>query len=618
MAVDGSVASLPAVALMDSAGGLERATDPFREHYGDWPDALSRDGQLNNIFGGGLDRASVSIAGVTVEIEAVRDVQGERHALLTLPEQDEGRGRGGFVSERFDDSPALIWLKDLDGRYLHANRRFTELLSTDEQLLLGHTDRELPPRDVVDGPRVVEGIPPDREPLQLEYTIGPYEGRPAFAVLRFAVRDRAGDPIAVCGVAAPLPEAQVARGECARLMRIERWSRLDAGEIKRELLDEWGIVHEPDRPDTETPTADSTQTGFDGAGVQLEVLTAARDAAITERDAALAGLEQARLETEKLTGAAAEVERLQGEVERYRRDVDEAEARRHAAEGEIQEIRAQLAASDQAADTEIQQLQVELNDERRRFAEIQAELVQARDRSTAEVKSLRAELDNVRVHAADAEPVRQELQDQNRQLAAHLNDERERAAAQVNGLQTELAQARQHATEIERHVADTDAQLDAYRQATETEVDALQAELHEARERAAEVDHFREQLEQSAAQLAAVQAELNLARQQDSDVQRLQQELEQHRRHAEQTAASSPPTARRRRARYIDSTPSSTKPAKRDTEVESLQRAAATTPAPRRREREPAQRLPPGHRNRNPTARSRAERRAPAVRSLTS
>ena len=45
------------------------------------------------------------------------------------------------------------------------------------------------------------------EPLELEYTIGAFEERPAFAALRFALRDADGQPTAICGVAASVAEA---------------------------------------------------------------------------------------------------------------------------------------------------------------------------------------------------------------------------------------------------------------------------------------------------------------------------------------------------------------------------------------------------------------------------
>src|SRR5947209_4078272 len=98
------------------------------------------------------------------------------------------------------------------------------------------------PQDSIEAPRLQARQMATEEPLELEYTVAAFDDRPAFAVLRFALRDRGGRPVAVCGVAAPVAEAHLARSECERLMRIERWSRLDDAAIREELLVEWDLT----------------------------------------------------------------------------------------------------------------------------------------------------------------------------------------------------------------------------------------------------------------------------------------------------------------------------------------------------------------------------------------
>ena len=147
-----------------------------------------------------------------------------------------------MLEEPVDESPAIVWLKDLDGRYLHVNSRYIEQLGTDAELVCGHTDAELTAAASIEGLRLEEKDTAGQEPLELEYMIGAFEERPAFAALRFALRDGDGQPTAICGVAAPLAEASLARSECERLMRIDRWRRLDALAIRQELLDEWGLT----------------------------------------------------------------------------------------------------------------------------------------------------------------------------------------------------------------------------------------------------------------------------------------------------------------------------------------------------------------------------------------
>ena len=81
------------------------------------------------------------------------------------------------------------------------NRRYLEEMQIAPDSIVGVTDAGLPVRQAIDGPRMATRTPA-QEPLELEYIVAPYEGRPALSVLRFAVRDLDGAPIALCGVAA--------------------------------------------------------------------------------------------------------------------------------------------------------------------------------------------------------------------------------------------------------------------------------------------------------------------------------------------------------------------------------------------------------------------------------
>src|SRR5947209_936782 len=238
--------SSPALALIGTGGRIEQSTESFRRRYEDQAELYRQSPQLESVLVGESERAVVTLDGVSAEIEAVTDSAGMRHALLTVTAEEPaaaGQEENSLLAEPLDDSPAIVWLKDLQGRYLRANERYTALLGTSFDRLSGQTDAELPARETVDGPRLqAGGSSSSTEPLQFEYTVPPFEGRPALAALRFAVRDRTGKPVAVCGVAAPLDDAGVARQEAARLIDVERWSALDAGPVRSEVLSEWGIV----------------------------------------------------------------------------------------------------------------------------------------------------------------------------------------------------------------------------------------------------------------------------------------------------------------------------------------------------------------------------------------
>jgi PAS domain-containing protein len=341
------------VAVLSEAGSVERATRGFLDRF------EVRDGSLVSppeevelITTGRVDRAGVPFEGLEASLVAVLDSNGRRLALLTTPtvrDAGEIQPASPVFEEPLDDSPAIIWLKDLEGRYLRVNRRYVTQLETDSERVCGYTDAELTAAGSIEGLRLEDKDIAERNPLELEYLIGAFEERPAFVALRFALRDGDGQPTATCSVAAPVAEAALARAECDRLMRIDRWGRLDALAIRQELLDEWELT-----------LADGS------AGPPLD-----RDdrvaAALLERDEALASA--ARLEQELVEGreqrdslrseseqAARRAEELDGAVTAEHARGDGLEQSLARAETHVTELEAELTAVRSELEEHLQQV----------------------------------------------------------------------------------------------------------------------------------------------------------------------------------------------------------------------------------------------------------------------
>jgi PAS domain-containing protein len=138
-----------------------------------------------------------------------------------------------------DDSRAITWLKDLEGRYLYINPRYSEQLGVAPERIRGRTDAELSQFEAIDGPRSKR--PGGPEPLQLEYVIPAFDRRPAYTAMRFPVQDGAGTPIAVCGVASAADQADIANAECERLLTVLHWLHGEPAALRRLALANWGI-----------------------------------------------------------------------------------------------------------------------------------------------------------------------------------------------------------------------------------------------------------------------------------------------------------------------------------------------------------------------------------------
>src|SRR6185312_15898691 len=447
MATLAAVTNIPALGLVGEDGKLERATEPFRRWYAENEEPCRESAELGRVLEGQANAAVLKLGGVTVDIAAMADRVGGRHILLTLPTSalpSIGDAGEALLDGALDESPALVWLKDLDGRYVRVNSRFTALLGTTEERLLGRTDAEVPPAETVDGPRAQDREEGVEEPLQLEYVVGPYQGREALVVLRFPVRDRQGTPALVCGVAAPSSEAQVARSEAARLLRVERWSRLDAESVRAELLSDWGLLPDARGRIAATPVTDAAPGSAEQEAAVAEA-RAERATAVAERDTALTANEKLTADLAASTARVAELERaLQS-------------ARSGAEQGDAE---AKLA--EQAAE-----LDRALTRERERAEELERTLTLVRQRLGDDAEAARAEVQRAR---ADAEAARTDLEKARADAEAvrtAATAERESAAKATAELKRSLRQSHDHLTALERQQSadDTGAQLRAVEKA---------------------------------------------------------------------------------------------------------------------------------------------------------
>ena len=462
MATLAAVTNMPALALLGEDGKLQRSTEPFRRWYAGKEELCLQAPELKRVLDGEANAAVLKLDGIAMDIAAMADRSGGRHILLTLPTEELpslGDAGGALLDGALDESPALVWLKDLEGRYVRANARFTGLLGTSEDRLIGRTDAELPPAETVDGPRVHERDAGDEveEPLQLEYVVAPFQGRDALVALRFPVGDRQGVPTLVCGVAAPSSQAGVARSEAARLLRIERWSRLDADSVLAELLAEWDLL--PDaRGRAVTPgAAPEVASGAVDPEHQAAVAEARaeRATAIAERDSALGANEQL---TDELQAARTRL----ADLERALRDARE--------DSGPSDAEAMLAA--QAAE-----LERGLTRERERAQELERTLTMVRERLGDDAEAARVEVQRARADAeaarteverarADADAARVDLDKARADadaLRATASAEREAASNAAASLEREVKQARDQLAALERQQSadDSGAQLRA-------------------------------------------------------------------------------------------------------------------------------------------------------------
>lgn len=128
--------------------------------------------------------------------------QAELHKV-----EDALRANQAQMQAIMDNSPAAIFIKDVEGRHLFVNRRFEELNHVERAHVLGKTDHDLFSRDVADTFRANDrAVLAAGTALQSEEVV-PQDGEArTFFSVKFPLRDARGQTYAVCGIATDISE----------------------------------------------------------------------------------------------------------------------------------------------------------------------------------------------------------------------------------------------------------------------------------------------------------------------------------------------------------------------------------------------------------------------------
>jgi PAS domain S-box-containing protein len=142
-----------------------------------------------------------------------------------------------------DNTTAVIFVKDLDLRYLLVNREYERRHQVQRDLIRGKTDYDIHPRDVAQAVRandrqVIEaGVP-----FQFEESVPSTEGERYYISSKFLLRDGTGKPYAVCGIATDITELKRAEAETRRsFQQLVHLTRVTlVGELSGSVIHELG------------------------------------------------------------------------------------------------------------------------------------------------------------------------------------------------------------------------------------------------------------------------------------------------------------------------------------------------------------------------------------------
>ena len=149
-----------------------------------------------------------------------RDIS-EKKPLETNLQESEAR-----LLAIIDNAPAVIFIKDTDGRYLHVNRYYEELFHVDKAVIHGKSVYDIYPSEManvmaINDQKVFEnGLP-----VEVEEIVPLEDGFHTFLTVKFPLSNQSGEIYAVGGIATDISERK--RAEAEILQRLQQFEKLN-------------------------------------------------------------------------------------------------------------------------------------------------------------------------------------------------------------------------------------------------------------------------------------------------------------------------------------------------------------------------------------------------------
>ncbi|MBI3187825.1 MAG: response regulator, partial [Gammaproteobacteria bacterium] len=139
-------------------------------------------------------------------------------------------------------TPAVIYIKDLSGKYLLINRRYEELFNISNGAIQGKTDYDIFPKEFADKYTAIDqDVLRSKKPVELEESAPQTDGFHIYLTIKFPLFDAENNVNAVCGISTDITEIRKTEDALRRAQKMDAIGKLTGG-IAHDFNNQLGVV----------------------------------------------------------------------------------------------------------------------------------------------------------------------------------------------------------------------------------------------------------------------------------------------------------------------------------------------------------------------------------------
>ncbi|MEO8171978.1 MAG: PAS domain S-box protein, partial [Sediminibacterium sp.] len=164
----------------------------------------------------------------------VKDITEQKHIEEELNESEAARKENEFrLNSILENTTTLVFIKDLSGRYIMANRSFKEFFGLTDEMVINKTDYDFNTEEQAGHYlKLDEEVIAARKPVQVEETIETPAGRRTLLLVKFPLLDDKQQVFGISGIATDITE----KIRSTRLLEVALKNAEDAKELQEQFL----------------------------------------------------------------------------------------------------------------------------------------------------------------------------------------------------------------------------------------------------------------------------------------------------------------------------------------------------------------------------------------------